>query len=473
MAMWDITIKNNSGGAVVIEDMGITLANGAAENFAESFSYTQIADSDDLRTLVTAGTLVVNDGAADLSAADGTFRLTIHNIEEVRKDHYTKTQLSSGTAGVNVHWDNITNAPSFGAPTWLAPVRFRVTAIAASAPVSPASGDVYVNTTNNPDEYHKWNGVAWVSQGNAADGDRVIDLSTGAELIQVYSTTGDAWTAEAANADNDAAIVDDDGDAKAAQYSYNTTGTTWSKIADVDFGGHLDGAAGKHDASEVDVEGTYTNISGTPTDLETTISAIDTALGATNTNTLDEAYDEGGAGAGRTVTADTGAVVLDASAATNAGLQVTPHATLPTTGLSAGQVAVKDNILYVYDATRTKWLSAQRLTLTFGRKGATRDQYLNFGVGELPSNNAGFRMLRNMTITGISAQLDASGTCTAEIRKNDSATIIASEAVAAALGSQDGAINVDVNVGDYLQSYLESTAKVQDPVVVVELAYRE
>lgn len=42
---------------------------------------------------------------------------------------------------------------------------------------------------------------------------------------------------------------------------------------------HLDGNPSKHDASEIDVEGTYTNIPGTPTDLESTIAAIDTLLG--------------------------------------------------------------------------------------------------------------------------------------------------------------------------------------------------
>jgi len=32
-------------------------------------------------------------------------------------------------------------------------------------------------------------------------------------------------------------------------------------------------------ASDVDVEGTYTNIPGTPTDLETALASIDTVLG--------------------------------------------------------------------------------------------------------------------------------------------------------------------------------------------------
>ncbi len=43
-------------------------------------------------------------------------------------------------------------------------------------------------------------------------------------------------------------------------------------------GDHLNGEANKHDASEIDVEGTYDRIPGTPTDLETTISSINDVL---------------------------------------------------------------------------------------------------------------------------------------------------------------------------------------------------
>jgi len=48
--------------------------------------------------------------------------------------------------------------------------------------------------------------------------------------------------------------------------------------AESSLSGHLDGGASKHDASEIDVEGVYTNITGS-TDLETTIASIDTDLG--------------------------------------------------------------------------------------------------------------------------------------------------------------------------------------------------
>lgn len=51
-----------------------------------------------------------------------------------------------------------------------------------------------------------------------------------------------------------------------------------AQAAQADIDGHLDGGANKHDASEIDVEGSYTDIS--TGDLETAISDIDTALQA-------------------------------------------------------------------------------------------------------------------------------------------------------------------------------------------------
>ena len=46
---------------------------------------------------------------------------------------------------------------------------------------------------------------------------------------------------------------------------------------------HLDGGASKHDASEIDVEGTYTSVSpSSPTDLETFLSELDTTVSGIN-----------------------------------------------------------------------------------------------------------------------------------------------------------------------------------------------
>ena len=250
----------------------------------------------------------------------------------------------------------------------------------------------------------------------------------------------------------------------------------WLKIADIDFASHFDGGSSKHDASEIDVEGTYNDIPGTPTDLESTLSAIDTAIGdlddAVDNTTLDGAYDQGGAGAGRLINATDGPVKIDRGGANSASLEIVPKSNLPTTGLADGQIDIKDGILCVYDSTRGKWLSVQRQFLVFGRRGASRNQYLGFYGSRVVSNNSGLRLARAATIVSMAGQIDASGTCTFNIRRNDVATNVASLTVSASVGAEDISQNVDLNSGDFIQAQVGSTVAVEDPMVVIEIAWR-
>lgn len=467
MPYW-VVVAKTGGTAVDIEDMGIYIEANSSHTLSDYFDYSDIADSADLYTLVGAGTVTINNGSVDLSAADGVNYIKRDNIYDDLETHYTKTELSTANGGSIVDWSNIVNAPSFGSPVWTEPVTFLITEQAASDPVVSDEGDVYFNTTD--DHFYKVVGGAWVDQGSAVTGQRVVDSSDADQGIFTYD--GSDLVDGGPPADNAAVMVNDDGDGKNAQYVYSTETSSWIKIADVDFEDHLDGAAGKHDASEIDVEGSYTNIPGSPSDLETVIASIDTQMAeALDNNTLDTAYDQGGNGAGRIITVDSGAVVLDATS-TNAPLQIVPKGSLPTTDLLDGQMAMSDGLLFVYDATRGKWLSVQRQYLTFGRRRNTRNQYLNFGVGNMPSNNSGFRMIRNATIVGLSGQLDSNGTCDMQVRRNDTATAISTLGITAANGAVNNIANIDVNANDYLQSYLSAAASVAEPVFIIEIAYR-
>lgn len=189
-------------------------------------------------------------------------------------------------------------------------------------------------------------------------------------------------------------------------------------------------------------------------------------------NTLDEAYDEGGLGSGRIINATNGAVKIDTGVATNAPLELTEKNSLPTTGLSSGQLAVKNGIVFIYDGTRSKWLSITRMFLVFGKSGNTKNQYLYFYAGSLPSNNSGLRLSRSATIVSLSGQFDGVDTGTFEIRKNDGVFGITSLTVTSAIGNHDNTINIDLNEGDYLQSYFSSNEKIQDPMIIVEIAWR-
>jgi len=420
--MWQLQVRNDSTADVFIEDLGINVPAGDTIDFADQFTYPQISESDDLRAAVGAGELVLNGYDGDLSAADGTTYLEIVHIYYLEDNYYSKVELQTPGDSI-VDWENIVNAPPFGDFHWQEPVEARVLKIQAAPPANPSQYDFYVDTDDN--HLYKWDGTAWVDMKLLVEGDRVINLDSTSENI--FELTTGVWTDLGQPVDNAAVIVNNDGQELPAMYVYEEEFLlAWVRIADADiFGG----------------------------------------------NTLDGAYDQGGAGAGRQIFVDAGAVQLTALGG-YAPLELTDLASAPTTGLADGQMAVINGLLYEYDDDRSKWLSVQRMILTFGRGGNTKNQYLNFGVGNLSSNNAGFRIPRDATIVMMSGQLDAVGTCNMRIRKNDTATDIATLAIAAAQGGDDLTTNVDLSAGDYLQSYLDAGSGVPDPVLIIEIAWR-
>jgi len=422
MAMWTLILKNSSGSDRTITDLGITITNGSQVTMSDLYTYDELAGSDDLRDHVNTGNLVVNDGTSDLSSANGVEYLILHNRYESKDIFYTKTNLQTSGQS-SVHWDNIVSAPSFGSATWLEPAIARVVTQSATPPGGASTGDFYIDTDD--DHLYKYNGATWDDQGAPSSGDRVIVLDSTAQMVFEFS--GSTWDAQADNNDLDAILIDDDGDGKQAQYVYNTSTLSWIKIADVDYG---------------------------------------------EQRNLDESYDDSGSGAGRVINTDAGAVKLDTGVATNSPLELTEKAALPSSGLAAGQLAVKGGILFVYDSTRSKWLSVQRQYIVFGRKGNTSNQYLNFAAGSLPSNNSGYRIPRDACIISMTAQLDASGTADFRLRRNDSATNISTISVAASLGATDATINVDISANDFLQMYSDNASSVNDPMIIVEIAYR-
>lgn len=469
-AMWALVIKNNSGSDQSIADLGVTILNGSALNISDQYTFDEISCSDDLRGLVSSGALVANDGTNDLDETNGVKHLTLEHLRHLGVNHYTKDELGISGGGGQVHWDNIVGSPSFGSPIWGEPVEYFVTAIDTSAPTTPVTGDVYIDT--DTDHYMQWDGSVWVDLGAVDNGDRVIN-----ELDQhIYTFDGSSYVDGGESNDNTAVLVNDDGDGKNAQYIYSTEVTDWLKIGDVDFADHFNGGASKHDASEIDVEGTYPNIPGTPSDAEAAFSSINTKLGTIesdiNAITLDFAYDgDAGSGAGKNIVVDSGPVTLNATSGTDAPLELSNLVSAPTTNLAAGQLAVVNGIIYIYDNTRAKWLSIQRQTFAFGRRGLTKVQYLPYFGGSLASMTSGLRLMRKAVITGISMQASVAGTGSVNLRSNNGSSNIATLAITSALGNQDTSTNVDLAQGDTLQAIFNSVVGVEDPMVLVEIAW--
>ncbi len=131
-----------------------------------------------------------------------------------------------------------------------------------------------------------------------------------------------------------------------------------------------------------------------------------------------------------------------------------------------------DNIIYAYDITRGKWLSLDKTSYTFGKKGLTNKMYLSYFGGDITSTKSGFRIPRNACIVSMSGQFTNLGNGTFYIRKNNGTGTMAFLDVLNDYGNSKIDINMDINEGDILHCYFESPSTViRDPMVTLEIAW--
>jgi hypothetical protein len=117
--------------------------------------------------------------------------------------------------------------------------------------------------------------------------------------------------------------------------------------------------------------------------------------------TLDKAYDGvDGIGSGRVIEADSGPVVIKASNG-YAPLQLSNIDYIPINGVEGGQIMHRNGIAYIYDESRSTFLSMFRQAIAFGSK---RADGVMMNISNFSSNMSGWPALRNGMIVGVTAQ---------------------------------------------------------------------
>jgi hypothetical protein len=172
----------------------------------------------------------------------------------------------------------------------------------------------------------------------------------------------------------------------------------------------------------------------------------------------------------------TGVWEFQGGATSEPSMYLTDKASAPSTVLgAAGQIpmAMINNKLAVYDKSnsRSKWLSVHHEHVMFTGRNSMNNSNEYAMIGMFSSFETGFRLHENMTLVGIKIQCADNATFTARVRKNDSATNVASLAVAAAKGAQDATLNVDFSQGDEIQVFIDGTS-VARPIIVLEFAQK-
>ena len=170
----------------------------------------------------------------------------------------------------------------------------------------------------------------------------------------------------------------------------------------------------------------------------------------------------------------TGVWKFTGAASTDPSFWYADKAAAPTTQLgAAGEIptASINNTLAYYDRTRTKWLAVAKEYMQFsGRDSANNsNEYARFGL--FTSNQAGGRLMRNVTLTAIAAQTNGAETWTVRVRKNGSVTNLASLAITAASGDQATNLNVDFNAGDDIEVYIDGS-NIDRPAIRLEFQQR-
>ncbi len=188
-------------------------------------------------------------------------------------------------------------------------------------------------------------------------------------------------------------------------------------------------------------------------------------MGGANAHvSLDNAYDEG-----RTISVDAGPVELNASA-NYAPIQITPIAYTPSAGLANGQICNRAGVLYVYDETRTKWVSVEKPTSIFSTQKGDGNYLM---AGYFSDVGSGYTALKDGVIVGITAS-GGSGNLTKgfSVRKNGSPADIFSFNLVAGKYYND-TVNVNIVAGDVLQVYCSADgAAVNAPMVQLIVAWR-
>ena len=116
---------------------------------------------------------------------------------------------------------------------------------------------------------------------------------------------------------------------------------------------------------------------------------------------------------------------------------------------------IVDGIPYLYDGTRSKWLSEQEFQALFRtiRRNITGERWVWFD--NRPSNRSGFKFVRNSTIKTVDVFLGNSATCEFKFYKNGGEVL--SVTLTGEAAKSVGSLDIDVADGDDLSCKIISS----------------
>jgi len=133
-----------------------------------------------------------------------------------------------------------------------------------------------------------------------------------------------------------------------------------------------------------------------------------------------------------------------------------------------------DGVVLFFDTTRNKMVSITRENLTFGIKhnNISGERWLQT-TSNIPTNILGYKIPRDGTITAITVQTQNMANCAFETKKNNAISAIHTMSLSNELEQINDNLNIDVNLGDYIQTkLLVNSGNVDYPLLYLEIAWR-
>jgi hypothetical protein len=185
--------------------------------------------------------------------------------------------------------------------------------------------------------------------------------------------------------------------------------------------------------------------------------------GNTVNTTLNDAYKNG-----TSMDLNNGPLVLNTDQET-AAIQIKPNVTAPTERLEMGQISLIDNVLYMYDKGRNKWLSINKdVSVLSARYGA--GNYLS--NGRFAGIHSGYTAPYKCTLTGLTANI-GSGQTNKRFKLMKNGNFVNLKDFQLENGSYiTNSLSIDFNRGDIVQIYFAPGAQTYNPIVTLEVRQR-
>jgi len=426
--MTTIIAKNVDIIDLLIEELGITIPASMQETLSDLFTLADIADSETLKTHVSGLSIVINDGSQDLSAEEGIRHVSLQSEYE---DAVEESGLGGGGQATQAFDAYSAVAQAIGT-SWgdlsLDTQRQKTGAFDFTAP----SAEVEIATGTTTQRFLVLGRCTTrVTSGTSrSEAELKCLIDTGSGYADLAGTAGEMYL---------------------RQLNY---GASCSFLAVITL------AAG--DKLKMQAMRTW----GT-----STIQAVANGTALVLVALRGEKGDQGPQG-------DQG-IQGDLGPQGEQGIQGPPgepnwvaQETAPTSPSSGdGWYVPSEGLLYIYDGTRSKWLSVDRQLWEFGTEGLADNEYLQI-ANQIDDDEQGHTFYRDFTVLGIRVFAPSGNQTKAMAIEKDRSSVHAFSLTAGAYEKSD--LDLDFDAGELLQLFVESAGTgARDTHAKLEIAWRK